>query len=1121
MARRLTDAEAANLLEELTRIELDESASTLERCRMLDELLRESYALASDDELQTFASIASRQYYVHQELNVPPQLAIELEKLLRWLYRTVRERIEFPPAQLHPAFALLREWFKWHRAPEAGLEYIIAIPSLAEPASTLQTAFRFIAHDRSTLHDEHGREIPIINGTIESSNTPLALQLHRRWHSLASVVRRGSTLGVIAPKWISSHVAACTNDTLVILEPDILIDVTTVAECFSGSKNSHLRVLLNMVSYDLPRGETVIGAVVNACFDELLADSTVKPSDAIDRALRTRYLDVLAALNQGSLSLDQIERDVLEHLETLRRVIPHLRGSATTEPMFIAPQFGLQGRIDVLLEEDERPMYKTIIELKSGSPPSQPQRFASNAGATITVGMRPNHLMQISGYNLLLDAAFPGRQGTSQILYSRSSEEPLRNAPNVHDFKADFLAMRNRIVSMFNDFAHRRFRWLEHLSSLDKMDTSPLDHDKLHQFQRAIAELDEQEHLYVRAFLSFAFREWIATMVGTPSRTNGYSALWRLSIDEKTDELRALTYLYIDPSTSNWERGYLTFRFTKQTPSVHPFRAGDIAVLYRHEALSAGDGSIAGQVFKCVVRSLDRTFIEVSLRNKLFDRTMFSAEGLWALDPDVLASGIESMTKALGQFIIADRGRRQLLLGNTAPRTTPRNVPRPPHLTDTQYELLCRALSADDYFLLEGPPGTGKTNRMLRSMVDYLLGNPEETILCTALTNRAVDEICSALKHLWQNGQLLRLGSPDATEHREISLAARAQTDDFERLASLLQHARVIVATVPYLNANQEIFSLRTPTTAIIDEAAQLLEPHLLALAVRTHRMIMIGDVCQLPAVVQQEERGCRVSHPLFEAIELERLDRSLFERLLRMAKRNHWDHAWGRLTEQARMHRLIAHFPGTAFYGTVFRSMQRWQDDAPDLLPYEALPDLLRHRLVFIDTPCESASGYNTTEAKLAAACVCTLATTMSGHQLHEHIGIITPFRKQVRAIAEQLGEAAYEITIDTVERFQGSERDHIIISCAVNSKRQVRLIESLAEIDGRMIDRKLNVALTRARQQVIILGNRAILEQSPQYAALIAFIQEHGIITSAEDAAIELFSFSSSTNDYANHRH
>jgi len=144
-----------------------------------------------------------------------------------------------------------------------------------------------------------------------------------------------------------------------------------------------------------------------------------------------------------------------------------------------------------------------------------------------------------------------------------------------------------------------------------------------------------------------------------------------------------------------------------------------------------------------------------------------------------------------------------------------------------------------------------------------------------------------------------------------------------------------------------------------------------------------------------------------------------------------------------------------------------------------------------------------------------------MSGHQLHEHIGIITPFRKQVRAIAEQLGEAAYEITIDTVERFQGSERDHIIISCAVNSKRQVRLIESLAEIGGRMIDRKLNVALTRARQQVIILGNRAILEQSPQYAALIAFIQEHGIITSAEDAAIELFSFSSSTNDYAHHRH
>ncbi len=1121
MARRLTDAEAANFLDELARLELDESASTLERCQTLDELLRESYALASDDELQTFASIASRQYYVHQELNVPPQLAIELEKLLRWLYRTVRQRIEFPTAQLHPAIVVLREWFKWHRAPDAVSEHILAVPSLAEPASTKQTAFRFIAQHRSTLHDEHGREIPIINGMIESSNTPLALQLHRRWRSLATVVRRGTTLGVIAPTWISSHVAACTNDTLVILEPDYLIDVTTVAECFSGSKNSHLRVLLNMVSCDQARAETVIGAVVNACFDELLADSNVRPSDAVDRALRARYLDVLAALNQGSLSLDQIEHHVHEHLETLRRVIPHLRGSATTEPMFIAPRFGLQGRIDVLLEEDERPMHKTIIELKSGSPPSQPQRFASHAGATITVGMRPNHLMQIAGYNLLLDAAFPGRQGTSQILYSRSSEEPLRNAPNVHDFKAEFLAMRNRIVSMFNDFAHRRFHWLEHLASLDEMDASPLDHDKLHHFQRATAELDEQEHLYLRAFLSFAFREWTATMVGTPSRTNGYSALWRLTIDQKTDELRALTYLHVDPCASDWERGYLTLRFTERTPTVHPFRAGDIAVLYRHEALSAGDGSIAGQVFKCVVRSLDRTSVEVSLRNKLFNRRIFSADALWALDPDVLASGIESMTKALGHFIVADRERRQLFLGNAAPRTTPRNVPRPPHLTDTQYELLCRALSADDYFLLEGPPGTGKTNRMLRSMVDYLLSDPEETILCTALTNRAVDEICSALEHLWQDGLVLRLGTPDATEHREISLAVRARTDDFERLASLLQHARVIVATVPYLNANQEIFSLRMPTTTIVDEAAQLLEPHLLTLAAHSRRMIMIGDVCQLPAVVQQEERGCRVQHPLFEAIELERLDRSLFERLLRLAKRNHWDHVWGRLTEQARMHRLIAHFPGTAFYGTVFRSMQRWQEEAPVLLTNEALPELLHHRLVFIDTPCESSSGYNTAEAELAAACVCALASTMSGHRLREHIGVITPFRKQIRAIAEQLGETAYEITIDTVERFQGSERDHIIISCAVNSKRQLRLIESLAEVDGRTIDRKLNVALTRARQQVIILGNRELLEQSPQYAALLAFIQEHGFITSAADAAIQLSSFSSSTNDYANHRH
>ncbi len=1120
MARRLTESESASLLDELSRIEQDQAASSLERCHLLDELLRTSYLLATDDELQTFASVASRQVYVHQSLGVPPHLAAELEKLLSWLYRTLRQRIEYPHAQLRPAYALIDRWLRWqHRAESADqAEFPLPDNSITDDQAT---TLRIIARERSVIHLDSGTEIPVISGTVEASNHSIALQLHRRWRSLASAIRHGTMLGIIAPQWISPDTAACTDTSLVILEPDLLLDVTTVAECFTGSTNTHLRVLLQMLTTDAPSAATVVGTVVNACFDELLADPEVEPSRAIERALRTRYVDVLAAVQHGLLSLEQVEHDVSIHLDVLRRVIPHLRGQATTEPMFIAPRYGVQGRIDVLLEDRSRPASKTIIELKSGAPPTQLQRMASQSGAHITVGMRPNHLMQIAGYNLLLDAAFPGCQGTSQILYSRSAEEPLRNAPNLHEFKADFLAMRNKIVAMYYDLAHRRFRALDMLGTLDVSEASPLDRQKLQQLQQAFGSLDEQEQLYLRAFLAFAFREWITTMVGSPLRNGGYSALWRSAIEEKSEELRSLTFLRFDATASNWERGYLTFRFTERTPPVHPFRAGDIAVLYQHEALVRGGDTIAGQVFKCTVRSLGRDHIVLSLRNKLFDRTLFASEGFWALDPDVLSIGIESMVRACGQFAFACREHRQLLLGNVAPRTQPRTIPRPTRLTDLQYELLCRCLAAQDYFLLEGPPGTGKTSTMLRSMVDYLLADPREVILCTALTNRAVDEICSALEHLWNDGLLLRLGSLDATEHDAISFARSAQTQDFAELASQLQRARVIVATVPYLNANLHLFSLIAPTTAIVDEAAQLLEPHLLALAVRVERMVMIGDVCQLPAVVEQDERGCRVQHPLLEAIGVERLDRSLFERLLRLAKRNHWTHAYGRLIEQARMHHLIARFPGTQFYGTIFRSMHRWQDEAPDVLPIEMLPMLLRHRLVFVDTPRESASGYNRSEAQIAAACTRALVKACHDRSPSQAIGIVTPFRKQIRTIAELLGDLSQQVTIDTVERFQGSERDHIIVSCAVNSRQHLRRIESPTELDGRTIDRKLNVALTRARHQVIIIGNRQLLELSPHYAALVGFIEQHGLVVSAAEAMRALSPFLTSHEIHTHHWH
>ncbi|MCX7929994.1 MAG: AAA domain-containing protein [Chlorobi bacterium] len=1112
MARRLTPTEVHELLNQLDPAERNELSSTQYACTKLNDILRKSYTLTTDDELQSFTALAARQVYVHHALRVPKQLAQKLERTRTWIVRTLCTGTEYPRDQLRPAFETVRAWLMWHANPD----HITSIADFPEsPHDPSRAVWRLVVTNQATIHDSKGNVLPVLVCTDQQHTHDLRVHLHGRWRSLAHMVWPGAVIHAIGASSQHDNTIACTDNSLLVLEPDLLLDVTTVAECFTGSHNTHVLALWRLLATEKPSTAALIGTVVNTCFDELLADPSADPSEGIERALRARYLEVLAAVNSGQISLNDIASRVGEHVETIQRVIPNFKGRATTEPSFIAPLYGIQGRLDVLLEDESDPRLCSIVELKSGNAPPL-QHLAASNGKRYSIGMRPNHAMQIAGYNLLLDAAIPGREGTSSIFYSSDRTDPLRNAPNVHDFKADFIVMRNSIVSMFWALAHRRFRAFDRLATLPEEHMPALMREEILAWQHTINHLSQQESFYIRAYIAFAFREWIAQLIGNSWRGGGFASLWQMSIPEKTEQMSSLTWLVLDPHTSDFHNGYMTFTWTDNTPPISPFRVGDIAVLYPHSAIEE-DGTIRGQVLKCSVRTLTDRSVTVSLRNKLFDRRMLEQHQYWALDGDVLSVGTESMIRACADFARLPADRRQLLLGKIEPRYRPTTVPRPPNMTDTQYELLCRALSADDYFLLEGPPGTGKTRTMIRSIVASLLQDDSETILCTALTNRAVDEICSALAEHAAEGLVLRMGTLESTEHTHIAFAAAARKESFDELLQRLDRARIVVATVPFLNANGVLFNLKTFTTAIVDEASQLLEPHLIGVVSRVNRFILIGDACQLPAVVQQDERMCVVSHELFDDIMLQRLDSSLFERLLRLAKRNGWEWAHGRLTEQARMHRLIAEYPGTMFYGVEFGTVNQWQQSDDNVLELNAAPDFLRYRLVFIETPQEPNSGYNRIEAEIAATCATSLIRSRKSQFT---VGIVTPFRKQIRTIVSYLGVASEHVTVDTVERFQGSERDHIIISCAVNTAGDMRLVESVTVFDGRTIDRKLNVALTRARQQVIVLGCAAILRSSPAYGNLIRHIADRGIILRWEDAHSQLGLSSLQALMYANSR-
>jgi superfamily I DNA and/or RNA helicase len=188
-------------------------------------------------------------------------------------------------------------------------------------------------------------------------------------------------------------------------------------------------------------------------------------------------------------------------------------------------------------------------------------------------------------------------------------------------------------------------------------------------------------------------------------------------------------------------------------------------------------------------------------------------------------------------------------------------------------------------------------------------------------------------------------------------------------------------------------------------------------------------------------------------------------------------------LTKQARMHEDISRVVSKMNYDDKLGTMNIWQSTQEDI-PLPAYP-----RLTWIATHPEHQFKIHKAEAKLAVE----LAMEAFNQGKTHSIGIITPFRSQIALIQSLIPEHAKDtITVDTVERFQGSERDLIIISLAIHSGHHMKGIESRTEINGEIIDRKLNVALTRARKQCIILGAPTALEHDSPYHALWSLLKE-----------------------------
>ena len=898
-----------------------------------------------------------------------------------------------------------------------------------------------------------------------------------------------------------------------VIEPDYLIDVTAVAECFKDTGTEALLHLLKRFTAFESSVPLMLGNIANYFLDELMTNPEVTFKELFSHVFQ---LNPLAFTLFEDKQVHEIHGKSQRHYLTLKQMVLEQfekqgiqKDKCYIEPSFYSEKYGLQGRLDVFYQNNEGEEKEAgIVELKSGKA-YRPNRY----------GISHNHYTQTLLYDLLIRSAFGKITPTNYILYSGLDNRPLRFAPTIKAQQYEAIQVRNQLVAIEQGLINLKDGdlvnppLLRHLHPDRFPQISGFIKRDLTAFSKTFYELSVLERKYFTLFTSFIAREHRMAKMGMhgSNKRNGQAAIWLDTYKEKEDNFNIISSLKLTDFKGKDEDPFLIFSKTEHTNNLANFRRGDIAVLYPYR--QPDDTPLQDQVFKCTIIEVDNEKVIVRLRSKQFNTTLFEEDIFWNLEHDLMDSGYTNLYRGLSAFAKVPTGKRAMLLGQNPPRMPEKKeLIAPSELTEEQQGIYKKIINARDYFLLWGPPGTGKTSMMLKYVVKYLWQETDQNILLMAYTNRAVDEICEAIEQIDESikGDYIRIGSRFSTNEkfRKQLLAHKLKPIKTRKdLKALLLNHRIFVGTVNGISGKKDLLKLKTFHQVIIDEASQLLEPYLVGLLPHFKRFVLIGDHQQLPAVVQQSSEASKVTDEELNKLGVANLRDSFFERIYKQCLRNGWHWAHAQLSHQGRMHQEIMHFPNTFFYNKNLKIL-------PNSIPYHKnqlvplnyeLPDdptflehlLCKQRVVYIETAVDERSKTHKTnqyEALKLLELIQSFQKIYNKNNLEmtvNSIGIITPYRAQIAQIRQQLLTENIEVeslTIDTVERYQGGARDIILISLCTNNFAQVDSLVSMSE-EG--VDRKLNVALTRARKHLVVLGNRELLMSNTVYGDLIKTIE------------------------------
>ena len=954
---------------------------------------------------------------------------------------------------------------------------------------------------------------------------------------------------------------------LIVVEPDYLVDISSIATCFTAFGHHPLLYLLNLMKPRANTQATLLGNFAGAALDDIInshgkyqMNETVK-TNFREKALEfctCPWFDPKKFYTDASLQAFNLQQvvDILFPRTASQAQMTALRGEslydrkkAILEPSFVCEALGIQGRVDLMTTD-----CKLLVEQKSG-------RNMNIENHQVDPGyhsyqLEPHYVQLLLYYGVLQhNFKLSNDRVNIRLLYSKyRPQDGLMVVAYYQKLFKEAIQYRNQLVAASFEIAKEGFE--QHALNeftpevLNVAGTQDFFYNKylkpqIEAITKPLHTLSPLEEAYFCRMMTFVLREQMISKVGAQEGTNTSSSdLWTMPLSEKKDAGNIYTDLHIirkEQSCAGSGYDTITLSVPDQGKDFLPnFRIGDMVYLYTYKLKEEPDVRKA-ILYKGVLQEIHSNEIVVHLTDGQQNADIFETNLPYAIEHGTSDASTGGSIRNLHQFICAPKDKRDLLLGQRVPeRDTSQELTR--HYDDVLDDIILRAKQAQDYFLLVGPPGTGKTSRALKFMVEEALNDgtgkptaesiaaggksafqPASSILLMSYTNRAVDEICEMLVD--SGIPFLRLGSEYSCDERFRPYLIEKAISDCPKLEAIKQYiigTRVIVGTTSMMTSKPFIFTLKHFKLAIIDESSQILEPNLIGLLSAVDKFILIGDYKQLPAVVQQSEKdsgiptindsqkGGVIDMSILQDICLTNCRNSLFERLIRWEDHEERTEFIGILRRQGRMHPEIAEFPNRMFYRREklepVPCPHQLESELSYTLPSEdALDDLLKeHRMIFLPSRfCKEpnvSDKINANEAEIVVDMLRRIHRFYGNRfDAQKTVGVIVPYRNQIAMVRkgiEKLGIPELEkISIDTVERYQGSQRDVIIYSFTIQNIWQLDFLAGNSFVeDGAIIDRKLNVAITRARKQMIMTGNPEILRNNQIFSELIEYVRGKG---------------------------